>query len=188
MTRLPWDPAEIGTHEDDLDNVADRLTRYAESASDAPPAGLVDRIQSALDEEPTPAAAWWRGGGVTGWLAPVRMLAAAAVLVLGVVAGLALGQLSGLVQDGGTGSSPPPLTSPSPSPSPTPSPSPSASPSASPSPSESPVSSARLITPNPSPDDADETPEPGDDSGGNSGPGGGGDNSGPGGGGGDSGP
>jgi hypothetical protein len=187
MTRLPWDPAEIGTHEDDLDHVADRLTRYAESASDAPSIGLVDRIQSALDDEPIPAAPWWRGGGVTAWRAPVRMFAAAAVLVLGVVAGLALGQLSGLVQEGGTGSSPAPITSPSTSPSPTPSPtlspSPSDSPSSSPSPSGSPVSSARLITPNPtaSPDDdAAETPDPDDDSGGNSGPGGGGDNSGPG--------
>jgi hypothetical protein len=181
MTRLPWDPAEIGTHDADLDDVAARLTRYADSTADAPPASLIGRIEAALDDEPIPAAPWWRAGGLAAWGVPARILAAAAVLVLGIVTGLALGQLSGLVQDAGTGSSPAPVISdsPSPSPSPSPTPTPSPSPTASPTPSPSPA------TPEPTASE-DETPEPFDDSGGNSGPGGGGGsggNSGPGGGG-----
>lgn len=176
MTRLPWDPAEIGTHEADLDGIADRLSTHAVVESDAPPMELANRIRAALDDEPLPASAWWQrlGGGTGGWQAPVRLLAAAAVLVAGVVGGLALGELAGQLQNSGSGSSPPAVVSPSPTPSPSPSPSPS--PTLSPTPSATPLSSATLTPPPPLPSPDDETPEPSesdDSGGGNSGPGGG---------------
>jgi hypothetical protein len=183
MSRLPWDPAEIGTHEADLDGVADRLTRHAEEVAGPPPTGLVARIHTAVEQEPLPVARWWqRLGTGAGWRAPARLMAAAAVLALGVIGGLALGELTGQ-QNSGSGSSPTPVVSPSPTRSATPSPSPSATPTVSPTPSASPVSSATLTTPPPTAAEEAETPDPDEDSGGNSGPGGGGDNSGPGGGG-----
>ncbi|MCA1587330.1 MAG: RNA polymerase sigma factor [Chloroflexi bacterium] len=144
---------------------------------------LVARIQAALDDEPLPPAPWWqRIGGAGQWQAPVRLLAAAAVLVAGVIGGLALGEFAGQVQNSGSGSSPPPLVSPSSTPSPTSSPSPTLSPTptASPSPTAvSPVIPTQLPTAEPF-----ETPEASESDssgpgGGNSGPGGG--NSGPGG-------
>ncbi|MGZ8475882.1 MAG: hypothetical protein ACXWWQ_06625 [Candidatus Limnocylindria bacterium] len=173
MSRLPWDPAEIGTHEEDLDGVADRLTRHAEAETGLPHGTLAARIQAALDDEPLPVGPWWRRTGpVSGWLGPARLIAAAAVLVLGVVGGLALGDFAG-EQNSGSGPSPTPVVSPSATPSPTPSP--SATPTLSPTPSPSPMSSARITTPPPTATEEAETPEPGEDSGGNSGPGGGGD-------------
>jgi uncharacterized membrane protein YgcG len=197
MTRVPWDPAEIGSHDADLDALASRLEAYALEVGTAPDPSLAARINDAIDAEPIPGARWWqRGGGIAGRQAPVRLMAAAAVLVAGVVGGLALGEFAGVLDQSGAGSSPPAVTTPSPTPSPSasPSPSPTASPSPSPSPSESasPVSSARLPVPpvasdeleTPDPDDVDNSgPGGGDD---NSGSGGGGDNSGPGGGGDDS--
>jgi len=177
MSRLPWDPAEIGTHEADLDGVADRLARHADAETGLPSPALVGRIQAALDDEPLPVAPWWRRiGAGGGWPAPARLMAAAAVLVAGVIGGLALGELAGQ-QNSGSGPSPTPVLSPSATPSPTP------SPSATPTLSPSPVSSTSITTPPPTATEEAETPEPDDDSGGNSGPGGGGDdNSGPGGG------
>lgn len=178
MSRLPWDPAEIGTHEADLDGVADRLSGHAAGETGIPPSGLVGRIQAALDDEPLPAAPWWqRVGGGGRWQAPVRLLAAAAVLVAGVMGGLALGEFAGQ-QNSGSGSSPSPIVSPSetPSPTPSPSPTPTLSPTPTVSPSASPVSSATLTTPPPTATEDPETPEPSesDSGGGNRGPGGGG--------------
>ena len=183
MTRQPWDPAEIGTHEADLDDVADRLTRHAANETGGPYGALVARIQAALDDEPLPAAAWWQRLGAGGrWQAPARLLAAATVLVAGVVGGLALGEFAGQVQNSGSGSSPAPLVSPSSTPSPTPSPSPTSSPTPTASPSPTAVPPI-TTTPLPTVEEF-ETPEPSDEDnsgpgGGNSGPGGG--NSGPGG-------
>jgi hypothetical protein len=180
MSRLPWDPAEIGTHEADLDGVADRLTRHEAGETGIPPSALTIRIRAALDEEPLPAAPWWqRLGGTGGWRVPVRLLAAAAVLVAGVISGVALGEFAGQGQNSGSGATPPAVVSPSPTPSrsPTLSPTPSRSPTLSPTPTTSP---SPTLSPSPSPlptasDDA-ETPEPSgsdDSSGGNRGPGGG---------------
>jgi hypothetical protein len=178
MTRLPWDPAEIGTHEPDLDHVADRLTSHAAGADGGPYGALVARIQAALDDEPLPAAPWWQRLGAGGqWQAPGRLLAAAAVLVAGVIGGLALGEFAGQVENSGSGPSPAPLVSPSSTPSPSSSPSPTSSPT--PTVSPSPTAVPPVTTPLPTVEPF-ETPEPGESD--NSGPGGGG-NSGPGGGG-----
>lgn len=179
MSRLPWDPAEIGLHDADLDDVAGTLDAYAAGTDAAPAPGLAARINAALDAEPIPPAHWWQRGGLIGWQAPTRLLAAAAVVVIGVVGGLALGQFAELMQQGGTGSSPSPIVSPSPTP--TTSPTPTPSPSATPTPTATPTQTPRPL---PTPSDELETPDPNDVD--NSGPGGGGDdNSGSGGGGGD---
>lgn len=179
MTRVPWDPAEIGLHEADLDDVAGKLDAYALEVDAAPAPGLAPRIRAALDAEPVPPAHWWQRGALIGWQAPTRLLASAAVVAIGVLGGLALGQLAELMQQGGTGSSPPPVVSPSstPSESPTPTPSPSPTPTPTATPTQTPH-------PVPTPSDELETPDPDDFD--NSGPGGGsGDSSGSGGGGGD---
>lgn len=188
MTRLPWDPAEIGSHEADLDEVADRLMRHASATSVGPAPDLAARVSAALDDERVPPWAWWqRVMGTGGFRGPARLMAAVAVVVAGVVGGLALGSVAELVQQGGTGTSPPiqatPSVTPSATPSPTPSPTLSPSPTTSPSPSErpSPVSSERLMTPMPEGSPRIETPEPSesdDPDEDNSGPGSGGDGSG----------
>ena len=175
MSRVPWDPAEIGSHDPDLDEVAGELDAYALDVDSRPDPALAGRIHAALDAEPIPAAHWWQRGGLLGPRA-ARLLAAAVVVAVGVLGGLALGELADVMQQGGTGSSPSPIVSPSASPTETPSPSPSPTPTLSPTPSPTPT-----VAPAATPTDEIETPEPDGD---NSGPGGGG-NSGPGGGGGD---
>src|SRR3712207_6830685 len=99
MTRVPWDPAEIGSHDADLDQIAGRLDAYALELDVAPDPTLAARINAAVDTEPIPAGRWWqRGGGLAGWQGPARLMAAAVVLVAGVVGGLALGEFAGLLQ------------------------------------------------------------------------------------------
>lgn len=186
MIRLPWDPDEIGAHDGRLDRVAERLSRYATEQGTAADPSLAHRIRAAIEAEPLPQGPWWRRlRGVAPLRGPARVLAAAVVVVAGVVGGMALGEFAQLIQRGGAGSTPPPaVTTPSPRPSPTitPSASPSASPSPSPSADPAP---AQPSVPEASPSEELETPEPSEDDEGNSGPGGGGDdggNSGPGGG------
>ncbi len=182
MTHHPYGPDELDRLDPELDDVAERIERYAAQRADAPPIGLAARIRASVDEVPAPVPPWWKS--ISAWSAPARALVTAAGLVAAVVGVLALGEIADIVRNGNVGASPsaPAIVSPSASPSATPSPTPSAVPS----PSESPSPS---VDPSPSPsasdDDASGSPEPSDSD--NSGPGGGGgddsgDNSGPGGG------
>ena len=182
MSRHPYGPDELDREDASLDQVADRLERYAAERRVEPPMDLGGRIMSTIDREPDPPRGWWAtfASGLTAWRSPARALAIVAVLVAAVVGAIALGELAERARQDNIGSSPSPaLLTPSPTPTMTPSlsPTPTPTPSASPSPTASPSATAS------DDDDEVETPEP--DESDNSGPGGGdaGDNSGPGGGG-----
>jgi hypothetical protein len=183
----PYDPAELGRHDPELDRIAQELERQAAAMGGEPPLDLTGRILSAIDDEPMPSSRWsW----LIGLRGPARLLAAAAVVVVAITGALAIGSLIDQARQN-VGGEPTPVVLPSPSDTPSPTPSPSNSPSESPSPSPSPTetpSVAPTVQPTPSDDDEVETPEPSESDDDNSGPGGGGggdDNSGPGGGGGD---
>ena len=182
MTRHPFDSDELGRSDPELDRVGQRLERYSAQARGEPPPDLSGRILAALEQEPHP-----RGRiavFLAAWSAPARATAGAAIVVLLVVGGLALGQLIERTREQiGATPSPSVTVTPSPTPSPTPSstPTPSPTPSATPSPT---VTPSQVATPSP-PDDDDEVETPRPTESDNSGPGGGGgsDSSGPGGGG-----
>lgn len=182
MTRHPFDSNELGRRDPELEQVGERVERYAVEVRGEPPIDLSQRIRAAIDREPHR----WEGFGswLATWSGPARAVAGGAFVVLVVAGAVALGQLIERTREQ-VGSTPSPSVivtpSPSPSPSPTPSPTPTPTPTATPTPSPS-------MTPEASPSDEVEfeTPEPDESSGsGNSGPGGGGGNSGPGGGGGE---
>jgi len=183
----PYDPAELGRHDPELDRIAQELERQAAAMGGEPPLDLTGRILSAIDDEPMPSSRWsW----LIGLRGPARLLAAAAVVVVAITGALAIGSLIDQARQN-VGGEPTPVVLPSPSETPSPTPSPSNSPSESPSPSPSPTETPSVpptVQPTPSDDDEVETPEPSESDDDNSGPGGGGggdDNSGPGGGGGD---
>jgi len=186
MSRYPFDSAELGRHDADMDRVAAMLEGYASDMGE-PPIDLAVRIRAALDDEPIPATGWWASllATLAGWQGPLRLVVATAVLAIAVVGAVVLGDLADRARES-TGSSPPPSQTmlPSPTPSPTPTPTPTPTPSPTPTLSPSPSSSAsEAADPSASEDDADEveTPEPSESDDDNSGSGGG-DNSGPGGG------
>jgi hypothetical protein len=176
----PFDPAEVGVDDHELDAVTMALERYAANTDAVHDPELVARIQAAVDAEPLPRRGWlasltggFRGGGVGA-----RALALAGIAAAAIVTAVAVGGLLDLARTVEPGDAASPVVSPSVAPMPTESPSPSnsASPTASPSTSQSP-------TPSASPSGGgDETASPSaSDGSGNSGPGGGGgDNSGPG--------
>ncbi|MCA1568737.1 MAG: hypothetical protein LC798_00120 [Chloroflexi bacterium] len=182
MSRYPFDSAELGRHDADMDRVAARLEGYASDMGE-PPIDLAVRIRAALDEEPIPPTGWWASllATLAGWQGPLRLVVATAVLAIAVVGAVVLGDLADRARES-TGSSPPPSQTmlPSPMPSPTPTPTPSPTPTLTPSPSSS---ASETADPSASDDDDDEveTPEPSESDDDNSGSGGG-DNSGPGGG------
>ena len=184
----PYDPAELGRHDPELDRIAEELERHVAAMGGEPPLDLTGRILSAIDDEPMPTSRWsW----LIGLRGPARLLAAAAVVVVAITGALAIGSLIDQARQN-VGGEPTPVLLPSPSETLAPSPSPSASPSASPSLSPSPTPTPSVtptVQATPSDDDDEvETPEPSESDNDNSGPGGGGgddDNSGPGGGGGD---
>ena len=176
----PYDPAELGRHDPELDRVAFELERQTAAMGGEPPVDLAGRILSAIDDEPIPASRWAWLGEFRG---PARVLAAAAVVVVAITGALAIGSLIEQARpDVGGPQSPAVL----PSPFETPSPSLSASPSPTLSPTPT-LTPSPTVSPSPSDDDDEsETPEPSESDDDNSGPGGGGggdDNSGPGGGG-----
>ena len=182
----PYDPAELGRHDPELDRIAQDLEQQVAAMGGEPPLDLTGRILSAIDDEPMPSSRWsW----LSGFRRPAQLLAAAAVVVVAITGALAIGSLIDQARQN-VGGEPTPVVLPSPSETPAPSPSPSLSPSPSASPSPSPTASptvAPTTQPTPSDDDEVETPEPSESDDDNSGPGGGGgddDNSGPGGGGG----
>jgi hypothetical protein len=182
----PYDPAELGRHDPELDRVAHELERQVAEMGGEPPLDLSRRIMAAIDEEPIPASRWAWLGGFGG---PARLLATAAVILIAVVGALAIGSLVEQARpDVGGPSSPSAVPSLSASPTSSPTASPSPTPTASPSPTATPSPSATptlepTVRPTPSDDDEIETPEPSESDDDNSGPGGGGDdNSGPGGG------
>jgi hypothetical protein len=183
----PYDPAELGRHDPELDRIAQELERQVAAMGGEPPLDLTGRILSAIDDEPMPSSRWSWLSGLRG---PARFLAAASVLVVAITGALAIGSLIDQARQN-VGGDPTPVVLPSPSETPAPSPSrsltPSPSASASPSPTASPTV-APTTQPTASDDDDEvETPEPSESDDDNSGPGGGGgddDNSGPGGGGG----
>lgn len=171
----PYDPAELGRHDPELDRVALELERQSAAMGGEPPMDLAGRIMTAIEDEPIPASRWAWLGGFRG---PARLLAAAAVVVVAITGALAIGSLMQQAQpDVGGPLTPIILPSPSETPTPTPTASPSPSPSTTPTLSPSPS-----VSPSPSDDDDEiETPEPSESDDDNSGPGGGGDdNSGPG--------
>lgn len=176
----PFEPGvDLDRRDPSLDEVASRLESYTAATGGEPPVDLASRISAAIDDEPEPAGRWaWLGT----WTAPMRAVAAVAILVAIVVGTLAVGTLIDSARRN-VGTSPPPaLPSVSESPSPVPSPTPTASPSPSPSVAPSSTGSATprpTVTPVPSPGDDDdddeiETPEPSESDHDNSGPGGGG--------------
>ncbi len=170
----PYDPAELGQHDPELDRVALELERQVAAMGGEPPMDLAGRIMAALDDEPMPASRWaW----LTGLRGPARVLAAAAVVVVAITGALAIGSLIEQARQN-VGGRPTPVVLPSPSETPSPTPTPSPSPTLSPSPS---LSESPAASPSPSDDDDVETPEPSESDDDNSGPGGGDDdNSGPG--------
>jgi hypothetical protein len=161
MTRRPWGGDELGG-DPDLEPAGTDLERYLADTAADPSSGFADRVMSSLATEPIPrrgllAAISAAFGSERGRLALI-----AATIVVAVMAVVAVGQLSQLLQVPPGSSSPQPSLS--------------VPVSASPSPSPS-------VVPSPSPtdeDDASESPdEPNDQSGrhtvggsGNSGPGG----------------
>ena len=185
MTRHPFDSDELGRSDPELDRVAERLERYSAQARGEPPPDLSGRIHAALELEPHPGGRF--ASFVATWSAPARAIAGAAIVLLLVVGGLALGQLIERTREQ-VGATPSPSVMVTPSPTPTSTPTPSPTPITSPTPSASPgptVTPSMVPTPSASDDDGTETPQPTESD--NSGPGGGGgggsDNSGPGGGG-----
>lgn len=185
MTRHPFDSDELGRSDPELDHVGEQLERYSAQARGEPPPDLSGRILAVLEQEPHP-----RGRialFLAAWSAPARAIAGAAIVVLLVVGGLALGQLIERTREQiGATPSPSVTVTPSPTPSPTPTSSPTPTPSPTPSATPTPTVTPSLVpTPSASDDDEVETPRPTESD--NSGPGGGGgggsDNSGPGGGG-----
>lgn len=184
MTRHPFDPSELDRVDPTLDRTAERLERYASETDTSVPAGMVGRIQAAIDDEPAPRQGWWAtllSGGA--WRRPATALAAVAVILAVVVGAVALGDLFEGLRN--VGASPSPVVSPSETPSPSPTPTPSSTPSPTPTPTAVPtvtptpiptISPPTTVAPTPSDDDGPETPEPSDDSDDSdtSGPGGGG--------------
>jgi hypothetical protein len=183
MTRHPFDPSELDRVDASLDRTAERLERYASETDTSVPAGMVGRIQAAIDDEPAPRQGWWAtlmAGGP--WRRPATALATAAVILVVVVGAVALGDLFEGLRNVGASPSPvvtpseSPSSSPTPTPSATPSPTPTAAPTVSPTPVPT-ISPTTTVAPTPSDDDDEsETPEPSDDSddSDDSGPGGGG--------------
>ena len=91
MTRHPFDSDELGRRDPELDRVGERLERYSAQAGGEPPPDLSGRILAALELEPHPRG---RGRVIRGGLVRARTaIAGAAIVVLLVVGGLALGQL-----------------------------------------------------------------------------------------------
>jgi hypothetical protein len=164
----PYDPAELGRHDSDLDGVAFELERHAASAGGEPPPDLAGRVMSAIGDEPIPSSRWaWLGDN----RGPVRLLAAAVVIVVAIAGALAIGSLIEQARPN-VGGPPTPAVLPSPSETPAPTPTVSPSPSLSPTPTVTPPT----VSPSPSDDDDEvETPEPSESDDDNSGPGGGGD-------------
>jgi len=183
MNRHPFDPHELGRADPDLGRVADALERYAADAGGEPPLDLASRIRSVVDAEPVRRGPF---ALLATWRRPVRLLAAAVVVLAAVVGAIALGELADRARtDVGSTPTPSVVTTPTPTPTQTPTPTPTVSPSPSASPTVTPSDTAE---PSATDDDGGvETPEPSESD--NSGPGGGGgsDNSGPGSGGDDSG-
>ncbi|MGH2357683.1 MAG: hypothetical protein ACRDGJ_06670 [Candidatus Limnocylindria bacterium] len=156
MTRLPFDPAELGTDDSALQPVADALERYADQTSGLPPSDLAARIRGAIGAEPVPGGGWLaallppagRSWGRGLGFAAVGLVAASAVVVA-----IVGGQLMDAYREANTGSSASPVPTSSPSPSLTPSPTLSPSPTPMPSESESPSPST---SPSASPEATDE--------------------------------
>jgi hypothetical protein len=163
----PYDPAELGRHDPELDRVALELERQTAAMSGEPPMDLAGRIMSAIEDEPIPASRWaWLGG----FRRPARFLAAAAVVVVVITGALAIGSLIEQARPD-VGGPPTPAVLPSPSETPAPTPTASPSPSLAPTPTLTP---SPTVSPSPSDDDDEiETPEPSESDDDNSGPGGG---------------
>ena len=180
MIRQPFTPAELGIDDESLVPAAEELERYAEQTRLSASSALVASILDAVEAEPAPRRGWL--GGVAARGGTLHRSFAMAVTAAVLVAAVGIGFLFGRLVDGpapGVGSSPSPVVvtaSPTPTPTPTVSPTPTPSPSLSPSPTSS---SQASESPGQS---AEPSASESDDSGGNSGPGGGDDNSGPGGG------
>lgn len=183
MIRQPFTLAELGIDDESLARAASELERYAEQTRLGTPPVLVASILDAVEAEPAPRRGWLGGLGARGGILhrSMAMGVTAAVLAAAVGVGFLFGRLvDGPAPDVGTSPPPSVMVTPSPTPTltatptPTPTPSPSFSPAAT---SSSEASESPGLSAEPSASESD-------DSGGNSGPGGGGDdNSGPGGGG-----
>jgi hypothetical protein len=163
----PYDPAELGRHDPELDRVALELERQATAMGGEPPMDLAGRIMSAIEDEPIPASRWaW----LAGFRGHARLLAAAAVIVVAITGALAIGSLIERARPD-VGGPPTPAVLPSPSQTPAPTPTASPSPSLAPTPTLTP---SPTVSPSPSDDDDEsETPEPSESDDDNSGPGGG---------------
>ncbi len=85
----PYEPGvDLDRRDPSLDEVASRLETYAAATGGEPPVDLATRITTAIDDEPRPAGRWaWLGT----WSAPMRAVAAVAMLVVIVVGTLARG-------------------------------------------------------------------------------------------------
>lgn len=184
MNRHPFDSHELGRGEPELDRIGEQLERYAADAGQEPPLDLASRIRSAVEAEP--AARGALAGLLATWRRPVRVLAAAVVVLAAIVGAVALGELADRARtDIGATPSPSLVVTPTPTPTPTLTPTPTVSPSPSPSPTPTPTQTptatpSQRAEPTGTDDSGVETPEPSESD--SSGPGGGGgsDSSGPG--------
>jgi uncharacterized membrane protein YgcG len=179
MTRRPFRPGELEDFGTDLEPTVEDLERYLADSSADPAPDFVDGVIQAVAAEPTPR----RGllAGISGAFNTERgrMALVAATMAVAILAVVAAGQLSGLVESQ-VGDSPQPSVSAPP----VPTQSPSLEPSPEPSPSASDDEDDDDASPDAS-DDEDRSPSPSGspDESDNSGPGGGGgggDSSGPG--------